>query len=169
MVVDVSSILKESGGRIEISGEIPAPGEEFSGVRFTEPIRISGSITNNGKTLKLSAHADCRASTECARCLKEIEIVFDFDFSEFLAQGEEQIDDEVYMFEHDSVDLTGIVIDNLSMNISGKYLCGEDCKGLCPKCGADLNETECGCDTETIDPRWAALADIMKGSSDASD
>ena len=51
---------------------------------------------------------------------------------------------------------------NFLMNVEGKYLCSEDCKGLCQHCGADLNEGDCGCSQENIDPRWAALVDIME-------
>ena len=57
-----------------------------------------------------------------------------------------------------------ILINNFLMNVSGKYLCKEDCKGLCSKCGQDLNVGECNCSDEEIDPRWAALAEIMKNS-----
>lgn len=169
MIIDVSSILKELGGKINISGSVNVPCDEFSGVRIITPVEINGDITNNGKTLQICANGKCRGTTVCARCLKDIEVIFDFDITEMLAQGEGQYDDDVYTFEHDTVDLTELVINNLSMNMSGKYLCSEDCRGLCPKCGIDLNESECGCDTEVIDPRWAALADIMKGGSDSSD
>jgi uncharacterized protein len=169
VIIDVSSILKDLGGKIDISGSVDVPCDEFSDIKIITPVQIDGNITNNGKTMELSAHANCRASTVCARCLKDIEIKLDFDITEMLAQGENQYDDEVYTFEHDSVDLTEIVINNILMNISGKYLCKEDCKGLCPKCGNDLNNSDCGCDTAVIDPRWAALANIMEGSSDSSD
>lgn len=171
MVVDVSSILKEIGGKIEISGEVFVTEEEFSGVKFTSPAKLSGNITNNGETLILSAHLNCHASTVCARCLKDIEIVLDFDISEMLAQNNKKYngEDDIYIFENESVDLTEIIVNNLLSNISGRYLCSEDCKGLCPKCGADLNISECGCDTEVTDPRWAVLTDIMKSSSEKSD
>ena len=52
------------------------------------------------------------------------------------------------------------------MNLPGRFLCSEDCKGLCPKCGADLNLGDCGCDKEDIDPRWADLQKIMKDMAD---
>ena len=52
------------------------------------------------------------------------------------------------------------------MNVPGKFLCSEDCKGLCPQCGADLNEGDCGCDNEVIDPRWEALKKIMDSNQD---
>lgn len=169
MVVDVSPILKEIGGKIEISGEVCVPEEEFSGVKFTSPANLSGNITNNGETLILSAHVNCHAAAVCARCLKDIEVIFDIDISEMLAQGNFSGEDDIYIFENESVDLTEIVVNNLLINISGKYLCSDDCKGLCPVCGTDLNVSGCSCDTAVIDPRWAALADIMKGSSEQSD
>lgn len=168
MIIDVSSILKDIGGKISVSGEISLDENEFSDIKIITPVSVNGSIVNNGKTLLLTADIKCRASTVCARCLKDIQIDFDFSIEEMLAQGENQYDD-VYTFEHDNIDLTEIVINNILMNISGRYLCSEDCKGLCPKCGCDLNKSECNCSDDDIDPRWAALADIMKGSSDNSD
>ena len=60
------------------------------------------------------------------------------------------------------IDIDDIVANNFLMNVEGKYLCSEDCKGLCQHCGADLNEGDCGCSQENIDPRWAALVDIME-------
>ena len=66
----------------------------------------------------------------------------------------------------EEIDIYEVVLNNFLMNVEGKYLCMEDCKGLCTKCGADLNNGECGCDNDDIDPRWAKLAEIMKNSSD---
>ena len=60
------------------------------------------------------------------------------------------------------IDIDDIVANNFLMNVEGKYLCSEDCKGLCQHCGADLNEGDCGCSQENIDPRWATLIDIME-------
>ena len=166
MIIDVSQILKDSYAAIAVDGDIDdIPEDSFSGVKIALPVRISGRITNNSGNLTLTAHVSCKAETVCARCLEAIELNIDFDIDEMLVQGNDQETySDVYTLEKDSVDLTEIVIDNIFMNTSGKYLCSEDCKGLCPKCGANLNKTECGCDNDDIDPRWAALAEIMKNS-----
>ena len=88
----------------------------------------------------------------------------DFDIDENLAQDDGSVssDDDVILFEDVKIDIDDIVANNFLMNVEGKYLCSEDCKGLCQHCGADLNEGDCGCSQENIDPRWAALVDIME-------
>jgi len=70
------------------------------------------------------------------------------------------------VFSDNQLDITDIVVNSFLMNVSGRYLCKEDCKGLCQKCGTDLNEGSCGCDTEEIDPRWADLQKIMRNMTD---
>ena len=77
-----------------------------------------------------------------------------------------ETDGEIILFDGYEVDLSEVVRDRFLMNISGRYLCSEDCKGLCPVCGHDLNEGDCGCSGETIDPRWQALADILNQQND---
>ena len=75
-------------------------------------------------------------------------------------------DEAADVFAGMELDLTEIVVSNILLNLSYKYLCSEDCKGLCPHCGTDLNLQDCDCDKEYIDPRWEKLAEIMKNMSD---
>lgn len=169
MIIDVSSILKEFGGSISVSGEIPFADTDFLGelYHFDKGVKISGSISNNGKSLAFKADCSGVMSTKCARCMKDIDVAINFEVDEFLAQDDGTVseDSDIILFDGYTVDIDDIVMNSFLMNISGKYLCKEDCKGLCSKCGADLNEGDCGCDHDDIDPRWAALADIMKNNS----
>ena len=66
----------------------------------------------------------------------------------------------------DGIDLAPVVRDVVIAALPIRNLCRPDCKGLCPKCGADLNQADCGCDREVVDPRLAALKDWMKNNSD---
>ena len=69
--------------------------------------------------------------------------------------------DELILVENDRLDLKELVLSDLLLNLPMKHLCREDCKGLCPKCGANLNEGECGCNRKPVDPRFAALRDLL--------
>lgn len=168
MIIDVSSILKEFGGRIDLNGEVDVPDTEFFGnsYHFKTPFSVIGAITNNGSTLVLNADCKAEMTTQCARCTKDIDVAIEFEISETLKQGEETADEfeDVIVFDGHTVSVDEIVENNFIMNVSARYLCSEDCKGLCPKCGADLNKGKCGCDKEDIDPRWAALAEILKNN-----
>ena len=169
MTIDVSSILKEIGGRIAIDGSVTMPDTEFLGeYHFSEPLSVKGSVSNNGKSLILKAVADGEMTTSCARCMKEITVPVRFRLDENLARddGEVSEDEDVILFTDTVFEIDDIVLDNFLMNTTGKYLCREDCKGLCPTCGADLNEGDCGCSKENIDPRWASLLDIMKNKEE---
>lgn len=166
MTIDVSSILKELGGKVNIDGTVKMSDTDFLGEMygFPEGIAVNGSISNNGKSLILKADCKGKMITQCARCMKDVEVPFEFEIDENLLQtdGGETTDDDVILFEGTEIDIDEIVADDFLLNVEGKYLCSEDCKGLCEKCGADLNEGDCGCENDDIDPRWAALIDIMK-------
>ncbi len=71
----------------------------------------------------------------------------------------ELVDEEVYSGKE--IDLTRALREQILLSIPPSPLCSEDCKGLCPTCGKDLNEGECGCDRTVMDPRWAALKGIQ--------
>ena len=67
---------------------------------------------------------------------------------------------DLYPYEGEEIDLKPLFRDQIILAVPFAPLCGEDCQGLCPKCGADLNERQCGCDPHVVDPRLAALKDI---------
>ena len=165
MTIDVSTILKEIGGRIDIDGEVKLSDTDFLGemYHFDEPVRIKGHISNNGKSLILKANCTGHMTTQCARCMKDIDVPVNFEIDENLVQdnGEVSDDDDAILFEDVRIDIDDIAANSFLMNVEGKYLCSKDCNGLCQMCGADLNEGYCGCSQDTFDPRWAALVDIM--------
>lgn len=170
MKIDLSSVIKETGAEIGISEEIMFSDEQFfDGVyRLTKPLSVTGRIYNNGQSLTLEAEVTGEIITQCARCLDDVKADIAFSIRELMSRREEESDDseDMILFDGYEIDLDAIVADNFIMNVSGKYLCDEDCKGLCPKCGKNLNEGECDCDNEYIDPRWQALADILNQSKE---
>lgn len=170
MIIDVSSVLKETGGKTAVEGTVELPDVELYGnsCKFSEPVSISGSISNNGKTLVLDADCGGAVTTRCARCAKEIRKDIAFHINEALVQGEKKTDEfeDIIVFEKNDVNIDEIVYNNFIINSPARYLCKDDCKGLCPKCGADLNEGECGCGEDDIDPRWAALAEMINKKDD---
>src|SRR5215213_1252628 len=65
-------------------------------------------------------------------------------------------------YEGDAVDLDELVREQILLALPSRHLCREDCKGLCQRCGANLNNGPCSCEQGEVDPRWAALADLKK-------
>ena len=169
MIIDVSSILKEFGGKISFDDKAEIPDMNFCGsdYRFNEPLSVNGGISNTGGALGLKADVSGVMTTQCARCMKDIDVPIEFTISETLMSdndgGTVSDDEDVIIFEGTAVDIDEIIENNFITSLSPRYLCREDCKGLCPKCGKDLNEGDCDCDDDDeIDPRWAALADMIK-------
>ena len=165
MKVDLSSVIKVTGAEVKLSSTVGFGDAEFLGetYRFIEPLKVEGRVYNNGQSLTLEANVSGRMVTECARCLDEVEADVEFSVHELLSQREEGADEDedIILFDGYEIELDDIIADHFLMNISGRYLCSDDCKGLCPICGQNLNHGECDCDNEYIDPRWQALADIM--------
>ena len=68
---------------------------------------------------------------------------------------------DISMLEGTSIDLDEIIYTNLFLNLPSKQLCSDDCKGLCPICGGNLNKTDCGCKSDTTDPRFDILDNLL--------
>ncbi len=169
MIIDLSEIIRDVDSKITLDSGIEVENTSFMGeeFKFLKPLHITGQITNNTKSLELNAKVTGEVEVQCARCRKAMTVPVNFDISEVIIQDNgEDLDEDVLVIEGEELDLDDVIINNFLMNVDGKYLCSEDCKGLCPKCGHDLNLGECSCDNDYIDPRWEKLAEIMKNSSD---
>ncbi len=103
----------------------------------------------------------------CWRCLEEARVHLAVESEEFAAEGrpadapfDEDLD-SAYV-EDLRLDLAGWTRDAIAEAVPAMILCREDCAGLCPTCGADLNAGDCGCVTVATDPRWDALRELSE-------
>ncbi len=165
MIFDVQTILKTDGARVPVQG-ILAPPADFQDleIQFRDSVQFSGFLENIGGVLELSGEAKGEFTVPCARCMKIVEQSFCVPVTETLAHTEAEVTDRdaVVPFSGNEVDLSQVIWPNILLGLGTKYLCKPDCKGLCPMCGADLNETTCSCEKDDIDPRLAGLADLLK-------
>ncbi len=163
MFIDISSILGKKGEQKEFSfTENIANIKEFSPITaFEGPITVKGIITNSGASLDIEADGHANIVMPCDRCSKGVKIELDFSVEEnFFASGTAQEDQESY--SGNKIEADGVVRKSILSNLPMKVLCCEDCKGLCPQCGKDLNTGECGCKTDFIDPRFESLRSLFK-------
>jgi uncharacterized protein len=109
----------------------------------------------------------------CGRCLKEFDRIIEFPLElAFFPKEEEAPGEESHeimpeemgadYYTDEEIDLAAVVTEHLLLNLPIRPLCSEDCKGICPQCGADLNEGECGCEKKTIDPRMEVLKKLLE-------
>jgi len=118
---------------------------------FAGEIKIVGAVEDVGRCFVVRGQIFCKKNFICDRCLSEStgEQVHDF---------EEEFDKSEALDE--LLDVTELLRDELLAGQPMKNLCRADCKGLCPVCGANLNEGECGCDRFIVDPRLATLQQL---------
>jgi uncharacterized protein len=102
----------------------------------------------------------------CSRCLEpareHLAIPFYEKFQTSAAYEEGPENEDIIPVKEDKVNLQPYVEESVLLYLPFVPLCTEDCKGLCPQCGSNLNEQACGCNHEVIDPRFAALKDLFK-------
>ena len=129
--------------------------------RPVDGVIVSGRLSSAGEDkFYFSGHMSGEVDEECRRCLGPARATVDEELHLLFADAtdEESDDSDVYMLEPraTTVDLRPALREQWLLAVPGFALCREDCKGLCPRCGADLNLGPCHCEP-VVDPRWAAL------------
>lgn len=144
---------------LELYGERPIPGGAV----------VSGLAEHRADLFLLHLHIEYTVKTECARCLKPLSLAQTLEIERVLVdsvEDEETLgEEEIVLLEEDEVDLDEVVREAVIFHAQMSYLCREDCLGLCPRCGRDLNEGPCGCGPE-IDERFASLRDLLPENND---
>ena len=131
------------------------------------PISWTGEVSKTSTGFLLSGRLEYEQQLACPRCLKptsmsvssDVELLIEARSNEPTI-GEIELEEEdldVLYVEGEELDTEPILIEQLQLNIPMRRLCREDCRGLCPACGVDLNEETCECERNETDPRWAAL------------
>ena len=124
-------------------------------------------LNTGGKRLDLEGSTDLSLEIPCDRCLdpvrKDIHLTFvrTLDLRDPEERDTEDFEEQPYLDGY-SLDVDQLVCDELILNLPMKVLCREDCKGICNRCGANLNYETCDCDTRSLDPRMAVIQDIFK-------
>ena len=169
MKINLKKLLSGAVERVPFEGTADLGAEELYGAHpFRYPVSYRGEVTSHLGVLRLTGEVSTAYATACARCLKPLEIPLCADVQMVLVQeqdGEEEAED-VFVIEGDEVDPEDILIPALYFEIDMAYLCKEDCKGLCPHCGADRNVTTCDCGDQQIDDRLAVLKTLLDKKQD---
>lgn len=161
---------------------LPAEGREFSFTdqefwfeafkRYKLEYRPAGPITAkyhvapSGDGFLIRGHIEGAIVMPCDRCVEDTEadVVDDFElYEEPVQAGDEDTPERPLVREQDGrieLDEAGMLWEELMLALPVKPLCGDECKGLCPKCGQNLNVTRCGCDNEAEDPRMSVFRDL---------
>ena len=163
MLLNVKPILHTPGKRLDFQFELDLSDMEFSGrYPINRPVAVSGEVRNTAGILELTLNARSTLDAVCDRCGKAFAQEKDVPFACMLAEElQNEENDEIVLLEDGMVDVGDLARTAFILDMDTKTLCSEDCKGLCPRCGADLNLGPCSCKKET-DPRLAVLAKLLE-------
>ena len=160
MFIQLEAIFNGGVERLPLDYEFDFSKEELGGVfPFTTPVILKGEIRNTAGIVTIKAKADFSIEVSCDRCAEDIKPEFTVDVEHGLVASLNHEDNDDYILLEDmKLDVEQLTLEDIYLALPGKFLCKEDCKGLCSECGANLNESSCDC-KKPIDPRWAALFD----------
>lgn len=165
MKLDISEIVKQSGASLDIkfSEKLEGLNELADDITFDGPISFEGKLMNIGGVLKLEGQIDAKYLTKCFRCLKDLEREMSFKIQEDLLDAARNQDSEAYTYEGNFFVIDKVIMDNIAVNLPMRHECSLECKGLCPKCGINLNTSSCDCSKEdSINPQMEVLRDYFK-------
>ena len=164
MQLDLKQAFQQEGYRLPVSGELDFSDLEFDNAcPIPEPVSFSGTVENQNMVVMLRYHADFGYTRACDRCLDEATEMFELDFEHILAAEDSgDLSDELIVIPDFMLDFYELAREDILLELPTKFLCSDDCLGLCPKCGCNLNHGSCDCDTSEPDPRLAALRELLK-------
>jgi uncharacterized protein len=167
MLIDFRELL--SGSQEDISYEAHIDMNEFDLGYISYPIEEKSSfVINAHKSGKKKVNIVCSGtvvlSIPCDRCLTPVRTAVGFDVDEWLEfdakTGSEDEEEKDYIDGY-NLDVDRLIFGELLISLPAKVLCSDDCRGLCPVCGNNLNVSECGCDKTVPDPRMSVFKDIL--------
>lgn len=163
MTLNISELLRkrveELPFEVTYNGDLIVR-EDFKLI-LKSPLRVCGNAAYDGQIVNLKGNITGIIEVQCSRCLEPLDYQLNVEFNEDFSKLEHN--EEIYPIEEESIDLKDMVVDNLILSIPLKFLCSENCRGLCTVCGKNLNKYQCDCNKDNIDPRLAVLKDLFKG------
>lgn len=162
MIIELESVFNTDGLKIPFDYELSLSGITVSGLApVTEPVKVSGYVENKAGIVNLKASAALKYEAPCDRCAENVISHFSFPVEHTLVVALESGDNDDFLeVPNMRLNLDELVEEDVNLALPTKYLCNDDCKGLCPMCGKNLNKSQCDCKAP-IDPRMEALLQLL--------
>lgn len=140
--------------------EVPVAGLVAPSARIEEddPLLLDLRLESLAEGILASGRVRGRWSATCSRCLDPVRQDFEVELRELFEP--DPVEDETYPLEHEEIDLEQPLRDTVVLELPLIPLCDPGCMGLCPTCGADLNENACACPSAPTDARWEPLRQL---------
>lgn len=176
MILDVSK-LEIGTTRIERSYEASAIPFDFRGFTLGDPWLFKADINKNSRE-EITIHGVIKGTVHlaCDRCLESFDLEIEQSFTQYLvpsgrllghADHELQtVDLDENCYDDPQISLADLINEQIILTLPIKLLCNPDCQGLCQKCGSNLNQGPCSCQTLQTDPRFLMLKEMKKRAQD---
>ncbi len=163
MLLALKKLFTGESDRVPFAYALDLSGTELYGVRpFQSPVQVTGQAVSGPGGVTLSMDAAFDYCVPCDRCATPVKSKkqYHFDHVLVLELQHEEYEDYILVENHE-LDLDELVRADILLELPTKNLCTPDCKGLCPKCGTNLNSGSCACDTHQIDSRLEVLKQLI--------
>ena len=162
MFIELEPVFNNIGLSLDFDYQLDLSDCEVAGVHpFGTPVRVKGCVRNKPGIVEISAEAVLTLSAPCDRCAADIRRTFTVPVEHTLVTHLNNDDnDELILIDNFRFDLDPLVSEDVFLSLPAKLLCREDCKGICPRCGKNLNEGPCSCE-KPADPRLAVLKQLL--------
>ena len=164
MLLDLRTIIDVPGGEKSFDYEPDMTDVPFGSIEnFEAPPGAVGKVVNRAGVLTLTAEVDAMCLCVCARCLKEFTLPLNVPITAYLVEKSDDDEQETdnYIITNERIDLDEVLVSEFTLAVEERILCSDECKGLCQKCGFDLNAGLCDCEKD-IDPRLQKLAELLE-------
>ena len=163
MKLELEKLFLNDGEIQDFSYEFSLGSTEINGVRpFVSPVSVKGRAESRAGAVDLDTCVSFDFSIPCDRCAERIDTHYDYGFHHVLISSQKENDSELYIAVKDrKLNLDELVREDILLELPSKFLCRPDCKGLCPKCGKNLNDGPCGCVIHPVDPRLEVLKQLI--------
>lgn len=164
MKYDLTQLISQKVNEIEIDSILTfADDDELSNndSYTVAPVMVSGVVKRNGKGFSLDLKYESKWIYLCGRCLNDAEYVLEGEIKRSIVKDGNDGDDDIVNVESAVIDLYDVIYNDIVLNLPTQVLCDDECKGLCPDCGANLNSDACTCEDEKVDPRLAKLKNLF--------
>ena len=172
MKLDVRTLLSGEANSLSIDfsliPQLPdTPMSPLYNVRFSAPLSAKGSIVNTAGYMRMELTLSTSYVAQCARCLSDVPGEFSFKIEKtvvpqgMLANIDESEADDYAIVYDGFIDMDEELLELLELEFPSKILCSESCRGLCEKCGKNLNDGDCSCTDHEIDPRMEPLRKLL--------
>ena len=168
LVVNAVELLRRPGSTKDIDVVVVAEDFEFNDSRIDDvPVQVRLHLEALSDGIAVTGVATAHWHGECKRCLAPVQESTEIDIDELYQV--KVTDPDAFPIDADQLTLLPMVRENILVVVPQFLLCQPECKGMCPQCGADLNEGQCSCATPVTDDRWAALEALKRELADENE